>query len=71
MKLDYDRALIKKGNPKHTHHFLVDSDDIGRCSCGREIDYTILFEKIPQCRIGKLFRDNVTMSQIGKSIRTQ
>ena len=41
------KGIINQGNPNHTHHLMIrreshyNGHQIGRCGCGRVIDYTV------------------------------
>lgn len=49
--LDYSRALISEGDPKHIHYWIVKKEgnkhQIGKCQCGRIVDFTDLQMQLP------------------------
>lgn len=59
-------GLIIRGDPKHTHLEKIEKHDIGICSCGRMIDYTILQRQLPEMRDGHMERC-FNMTQVTKT----
>jgi hypothetical protein len=69
LQLNIERAIIKKGNPYHVHHEEIQRECgrlIGRCTCGRIKDYTVLHDQLFE--MGDGYRNpKVSMIKIMKS----
>ena len=71
IKFDYTKALIAKGDENHIHKESVTKEnnhEIGRCKCGRILDYTVLQYQVPALNQDKM-PDSFNMDRIMSDYR--
>ncbi len=65
--MEYGEALLKEGNPHCSHVIMIRWErgkEIGRCCCGRVVNYTLMQQRIPELKDWPLFRANINMDKI-------